>query len=1036
MLGVQPRYKRLLGCSVGADRWGGRSSGPSCRPAAGPAARSRAGGGTAAATTSPGASTPPTPTPGGRPPRCRRRPCAPAPGTRPPDEAAASNPASPDPQETAFSLDGDFLEEQRNDPTLSRAWEQAGGPESRDRAPLGGPQGPRFEIRGDLLYRLTQDPQTQAEICQLLVPQRLRTTVLRLAHDVPWAGHLGREKTLCRLAQRFFWPGIHHAVRDYCASCPECQRANPGGVPRAPLVPLPVVGTPFERIGLDLVGPLEQSANKNKDILVIVDYATRYPEAIPLRVTTARAIADELLKVFARVGLPKTILTDQGTNVTSKLITELCRLLNIHSLRTSVYHPQTDGLVERFNRTLKSMLRKFVDDDPRQWDRWLPALLFAVREVPQASTGFSPFELLYGRRPRGILDLLRETWEGQERRAQGTIHYVLQLRERLEELGRLAQENLRTAQETQARHYNQKAKMRSFQPGDRVLLLLPSSESKLLAKWQGPFEVVRKIGPVDYEVRLPGRRKDLRVYHVNLLKAWREREAMMITPFPPEDELGPQVGALRENPQVDVGQDLKEGQKQQLQELIARFPHVLSAKPGRTPLISHHIATKPGQKVRDSHRPLPRKMWDTVRQELKEMLALGVVEESRSEWRSPIVLVPKPNGSVRFCIDFRKVNAISQFDAYPMPRVDVLLERLGRARYISTLDLTKGYWQIPLTPRTKAKTAFPTPFGLYQFTMMPFGLHGAAATFQRLMDQVLAPHNAYAAAYIDDIIVYSEGWEEHLTHLEEVLKALGEARLTANPAKCHLGKEEVTYLGYTVGKGQVKPVIDKIQALREYPTPTTKRQVRQFLGLVGYYRRFVPNFSTIAAPLTDLTKNQHPRRVEWSAECERAFQTLRDHLTRGPVLAQPDFDRPFILQTDASEVGLGAVLSQEVEGVEHPLLYLSRKLYPRETRYSTIEREALAVKWAVDALRYYLLGSTFLVVTDHAPLRWLQTMKDTNARIMRWYLALQPYSFQVAHRPGKVHGNADFLSRIAPKEEPPERNLLRGELILGNCGYF
>uniref|UniRef100_K7F0Q0 ribonuclease H n=1 Tax=Pelodiscus sinensis TaxID=13735 RepID=K7F0Q0_PELSI len=687
---------------------------------------------------------------------------------------------------------------------------------------------------------------------------------------------------------------------------------------------------------------------------------------------------------------------------------ELCRLLNIHALRTTVYHPQTDRLVERFNRTLKSMLRKFVEEDPRGWDKMLPALLFAVREVPQASTGFSPFELLYGRQPRGILDLLREDWEGQESRVMGTVPYVLQLRERLQKLGEFARTNLLQAQETQARYYDRGTKLRTFEPGDRVLLLLPSQESKLLAKWQGPFEVVRRVGPVDYEVRLTGRKKGLQIYHVNLLKKWKVQEGLVIDPSPPDEDLGPSAADPPPDQPATLGEELSPGQKDELSRLVQKYAHVLSSQPGRTRGISHHISTLPGQRVRDQHRPLPRKMWGLVERELQAMLEMGVIEESRSEWRSPIVLVPKPDGTMRFCIDFRKVNAISRFDAYPMPRVDELLERLGKARYLSTLDLTKGYWQIPLTPTSKEKTAFPTPFGLYQFITMPFGLHGAAATFQRLVDRLLRPHQLYATAYIDDIVVYSQTWPEHLQHLEAVLKALEDANLTANPGKCHLGRREVTYLGYTVGRGTLRPLVDKVQALQEWKRPKTKKQIRQFLGLAGYYCRFIPDFSTLATPLSDLTQKSMPTKVQWTPECEEAFHTLKQRLVKEPVLFPPDFAKDFILQTDASERGLGAVLAQEVDGEEHPVLYMSRKLFPREQRYSTIEKEALAVKWATDALRYYLLGSHFRLVTDHAPLRWLHSMKDTNPRIMRWYLSLQPYDFEVAHRLGKTHMNANF----------------------------
>uniref|UniRef100_A0A8C3H6S9 ribonuclease H n=1 Tax=Chrysemys picta bellii TaxID=8478 RepID=A0A8C3H6S9_CHRPI len=555
---------------------------------------------------------------------------------------------------------------------------------------------------------------------------------------------------------------------------------------------------------------------------------------------------------------------------------------------------------------LKPMLWKFVEEDPSHWDALLPASLFAIREVPQASRGLSPFELLYGRQPRGILDLLKEEWEAQETRVLGTTQYALHLQERLQTLGAFARENLEQAQACQERLYNHGTRRRKFSPGDRVLLLLPSAESKLLAKWQGPYEVIRGVGPVDYKVRLPGRRKETRIYHVNLLKAWKTREALFIGPSTPDSELGPLAGDLPDPRLATLGSGLNPRQRGHLQQLVEEFPDVLSARPGRTTLMSHHIATDPGKTVRDNHRLLPKRMWDTVRQELETMLEMGVVEVSTSEWRSPIVLVPKSDGTTRFCINFRKANAISRFNAYPMPRVDELLEHLGGARYLSTIDLTKGYWQIPLMPNSLAKTAFPIPFGLFQFITMPFGLHGAAAMFQHLMKKVLQPHDQYAAAYIDNIVVYSLDWESHLHHLAEVLHALRAAGLTANPAKCHLGQEEVTYLGYTVGGGKLTPLIRKVQALKDLSLPKTKKQVRQFLGLAGYYRRFVPDFASIAVPLSDLTKNSQPRQVQWSEQCERAFATLKEQLTREPVLRHPDFTKEFILQTDASEVGLGA----------------------------------------------------------------------------------------------------------------------------------
>uniref|UniRef100_A0A8C3HS24 Gypsy retrotransposon integrase-like protein 1 n=1 Tax=Chrysemys picta bellii TaxID=8478 RepID=A0A8C3HS24_CHRPI len=374
-----------------------------------------------------------------------------------PTSSAAEPENAPPGAATNFSPTTDFCRDQRADPTLQQVYEQLAMANGTVLDPSRAARWPHFELRQDRLYRVERDPHTGETRTQLLVPQRHRQSIIKLAHDVPAAGHLGHEKTLARILGRFFWPGVYQEVKNYCNSCLRCQLAAPARTPKAPLVPMPLIETPFERVAMDLVGPLPKSSAGFQYILVMLDYATRFPEAIPLRNITAHTIADELVKIFARVGLPREILTDQGTNFTSRLLRQVCELLGVKQLRTSVYHPQMDGLVERFNRTLKDMLRKFPPEDLRRWDQLLPPLLLAVREVPQSSTKFSPFELLYGRRPRGLLDLVRETWE---------------------QTPSPAQENLKAAQETQAQAYNRDAQTRDFLPGDRVLLLLPSSESK------------------------------------------------------------------------------------------------------------------------------------------------------------------------------------------------------------------------------------------------------------------------------------------------------------------------------------------------------------------------------------------------------------------------------------------------------------------------------------------------------------------------------------------------------------------------------
>lgn len=903
---------------------------------------------------------------------------------------------------------------QNSDPTLKSLYVKVSTAHNQT-AKIGGSV---YAIHNAILYQ-----GEESDSRRLVVPSSCRSLVLHLAHTIPWAGHLGHYKTYLRLASRFFWPSMYSDVQTYCKSCPECQKTSAvRKSDRVPLQAMPVITTPFKRIAMDIVGPLEKSAAGYQYILVICDYATRFPEAFPLRSVTTPKLISALVQLFSRVGIPEEILTDQGTNFTSRLMKQLHREMGITAIRTSPYHPETDGLVERFNQTLKRMLRKFVSDTGKDWDKWLPFLLFAYREVPQASTGFSPFELLYGWPVQGPLDLLKQKWEdpGAEKvtEGKGVVHYVLQMRERLDQYREEARLNLLDAQRAQKRWYDQKARQRSFEPGQKVLLLLPSSSSKLLAKWQGPFVVTRKMGPTTYEVLHPEKGKHKQTYHVNLLKAWEERRSLppktslLACQVDEEDDSEGVVEDWKQPAKIDLSH--LEGKKPvDLQIIFNTFPQLFTQKPGLTDVGQHTIRLKPGQvPVRQACYRVPERLVGALKEEIRVMLALGVIEASESEWSSPIVIVPKKDGSLRVCIDFRKLNAISFFDAYPMPRIEDLLEKIGQANYITTLDLCKGYWQVPLESQSRPLTAFRTPLGLFQFTVMPFGLHGAPATFQRLMDRVLQGCEDCSAAYLDDVVVFSHTWEDHLDHLRRVLGAISAAGLTLNLQKCEWAKQETRYLGYQLGRGEVRPQVDKVEAILNSPRPQTKSQVRSFLGLVGWYRRFIPHFSTLAAPLTDLTCKSAGNPVDWNGACESAFQGLKEKLCTFPVLQSPDFRRRFLVQVDASGVGLGAVLAQGEPGEEHPVLYLSRKLLPRETRYSTIEKECLAVKWALDSLRYYLLGREFDLETDHRALTWIQSMKDRNARVTRWYLELQPFRFCVRHKAGKENVTADFLSRL------------------------
>ena len=578
------------------------------------------------------------------------------------------------------------------------------------------------------------------------------------------------------------------------------------------------------------------------------------------------------------------------------------------------------------------------------------------------------------------------------------------------------EENMQKAQETQKRWYDRNAREKTLEPGEKVLVLLPTSSNKLLAQWQGPYTVEKRVSDVTYQVDMSNKRKRHRVFHVNMLRQWHDQQPTDSSLWvddteEAEDEI-PVWGKDDTCVQWNLPPHLDEMQKRSLHGLLKEFEDTLKSKPGRTRMIEHSIHTGSAQAIRLPPYRLPYAYRDVITKELKEMLEDGVISRSTSEWAAPVVLITKKNGEIRFCVDYRRLNSISRTDSYPMPRVDELIDRLGSANYISTLDLSRGYWQVPMSAQSRAKTAFVTSYGLFEFNVMPFGLQGAPSTFQRMMDQLLRGLEDCAAAYLDDLVIHNATWPEHLASLRKVLERLRTAGLTAKPSKCHFAMKECTYLGHIVGNGQVRPEIGKLTAVEDFPVPKTKKEVRTFLGLTGYYRKFVPCYASLAAPLTELTRSNAPTIVIWTTSCNTAFMDLKRLLCSSPVLQCPDFSRPFILQTDASDWGVGGVLSQlDQEGLDHPVAYFSRKLLPRERRYATVEKECLAIKLAIQAFRVYLLGKPFRIVTDHHALEWLDRLKTDNARLTRWSLSLQPYHFTVTYRPGKCNGNADALSR-------------------------
>ncbi|KAJ8037468.1 hypothetical protein HOLleu_18285 [Holothuria leucospilota] len=458
---------------------------------------------------------------------------------------------------------------------------------------------------------------------------------------------------------------------------------------------------------------------------------------------------------------------------------------------------------------------------------------------------------------------------------------------------------------------------------------------------------------------------------------------------------------------------LEEKQRQELVSLITQYGHVFSKGPsdmGRTKVVQHTINTGSHAPIKQAPRRVPISRREEITNHLNEMLANDVVEPSCSPWASPIVLVGKKDGSTRFCVDYRKLNDITVKDSYPLPKIDETLDMMGGSRWFSTLDLASGYWQIEMAAADRPKTAFVTHQGLFQFKVLPFGLCNAPATFERLMEFVLAGLQwSTCLIYLDDVIVHSHDFSAHIQRLAEVLQRFEQAGLKLSPKKCHLLQKEVEYLGHRITPEGISTDPEKIRAIRNWPVPQNLTEVRSFLGLCAYYRRFIKDFANIAKPLHRLTEKN--KRFNWTEETQLAFQKLKTALTEAPVLSFPLPKGQFIIDADASNHGLGAVLSQEQNGIEKPVSYYSRTLSKAEEKYCVTRKELLAVVSAVKRFHHYVYGRHFLLRTDHGALRWLLNFKNPEGQVARWIEILNTYDMGIRHRPGRSHGNADALSR-------------------------
>ena len=927
-----------------------------------------------------------------------------------------------------------LIQEQVNDPTLSDVREKALPPDEIAKVSVG------YFLRDGVLMRKWRPPDIPANeewavLNQIVVPKVYRDEILSMAHSLPLGGHLGVNKTVHRILKQFFWPGIRKDVSDFCRTCHTCQIVGKSQLdpPKAPLQPIPAIGEPFSRVIIDCVGPLPKSRSGNQYLLTIMCAATRFPEAVPLRNIKATTIAKALVKFFTMFGLPRELQSDQGSNFMAGVFQQVVYELGIKQIASSAYHPESQGALERFHATLKTMLRSYCQDNEKDWDEGVHLVLFAAREAVQESTGFSPFELVFGHQVRGPLSLLSENWLDKETDVS-LLDYVSRFKERLYRACELARENLESSQRKMKTWYDRKARARKFKPGDKVLVLFPIRQNPLQARFHGPYEIKSRVNDLNYVVRTPDRRKATQLCHINMLKPYHERSVEVVaTVGDPDAEPESEAEIESEDSEPIIRSDivpckltnsevlqnlemklchLDVRQQGEMRDLILKYPDLFPDVPNRTSAAIHDVDVGVAQPIKQHPYRMNPEKCQLSKDEIEYMLKHDIIKPSSSNWSSPCVLVPKPNGSIRFCTDYRKVNSISKTDAFPIPRVDDCIDKVGHAKFLTKIDLLKGYWCVPLTDRAREISAFVTPSGLYEYNVLPFGMKNAPATFQRMIHGVIKdlPNTN---AYIDDLVTGSDTWEDHLEAVGKLFQKLSDANLTVNLAKSEFGQAHVVYLGYVIGQGKVAPVDAKVQTILAFPAPSSKKALRRFLGMVGYYRKFCKNFADCTLPLTNLLKKNI--QFVWDESCQKAFDKLKNLLCHYPVLQSPNFNTPFSLAVDASDDAAGAVLLQHDNDhiIEHPVAYFSKKFNRHQKNYSTIEKELLALILALQHFEVYVgAGQKPLTVyTDHNPLVFLHKLKNKNRRLLNWSLILQEYNICIKHIKGKDNVIADCLSR-------------------------
>jgi len=928
---------------------------------------------------------------------------------------------------SAAAANSAFAADQRQDPTLRSFWV---------RADTGSTE--FYEIQG-LLYRKAFPGRLNVHEHVLLLPQGYRKEIINLAHDSKFGAHLGVRKTYERIRELFFFPKMLKAIQKHVKCCHECQMTRPVKVnERQPLEPIEILDKwPFEDVTLDIVGPeLPRTRHGNRYLLVIICNVTKWVQAYPIRRITSEAIADKMVEFMTTFGISKIWRMDNMAGFSSELFSVLREKLGIKANFSRPYHFSSHGSIERAILTVESILRKFIQENEKTWDELIPFLLFSLRQVPHSGSKFSPSELVFGRKPRDILDVARETYTNgdiaEKKLKMPTVKYIEKLNAGIAAAIGAAKQNQTQAQTKMKREFDKHCSKRELKPGDKALILLPAGNQKISKTWQGPFSVLKKCEHNNYDIQLPRRVARL---HINSLRRYEtdeseadSGEAVHMIIDDNETDAADEAELMTPNYDRDGGDDdplqgitlgsqLTPAQRQQVEELLVQYgDSVLTDRLGRTHLTEHVITLTDQIPVYQKPYPIPDSMRDQVEAEIQKMLQNGVIKiDGNTKYCSPIVIVKKPNNEIRICHNFINLNRKTVDEKYGMTNPAELLSRVAGAKILTRLDMKSMYFQLLISAESQTYTGFQTPEGAtYSYVSMPQGLKGAPSTCQRLMNNLLRGTHKYCGTLIDDVIVHSMNFEEHLVHLREVLDRLKFAGLTLNRRKCVVATNHLKLFGHILNDGRLTPDEDKVQVIKTWPVPKTKRELKSFVGLTGFFRQYIPRYAQIAFPLTEMLKNDSPNKLKWGQQQQQAFDTLRQTLMRKPVLRAPDPSKPYDLMVDSSKVALSAILLQtenDESDTRYAIAFASRKLSPSERRRPIIELEVMAIIFGLKKYEQWIYNRPVSVFSDHRPLQWLNSLVKHSPKLARFALILQSYNITTTYVPGHLQV-ADCLTRL------------------------